>query len=42
MDAPGILSRLQSRFGPQITGSNLENIDPWIEVAAAALPEVRA
>jgi NADH-quinone oxidoreductase subunit C len=40
MDAPGILSRLQSRFGPQITGSNLENIDPWIEVAAAALPEV--
>jgi NADH-quinone oxidoreductase subunit C len=40
MDAPLILQRLQQRFGEQITGSNLENADPWIEVQPAALPEI--
>lgn len=40
MDVPSILQRLSERFGPQITGSNLEAIDPWIEAAPAALPEV--
>ena len=40
MDTPILLERLQKRFGPQISGSNLENIDPWIEVQPAALPEI--
>ena len=40
METPLILQRLQQRFGEQITGSNLENVDPWIEVQPAALPEV--
>jgi NADH-quinone oxidoreductase subunit C len=40
MDVPSILQRLSERFGPQITGSSLEAIDPWIEVAPVALPEI--
>lgn len=40
MDAPTILDRLSARFGPAITGSNLQAIDPWIEVAPAAIAEV--
>ena len=40
MDASAILQRLTGQFGPRITGSNLEAIDPWIEAAADALPEV--
>ncbi|HID75696.1 MAG TPA: NADH-quinone oxidoreductase subunit C [Planctomycetaceae bacterium] len=40
MDAQGILERLRARFGPSITGSNLDAIDPWIEVAADELAEV--
>lgn len=35
-----ILERLQQRFGAAISGSNLEAIDPWVEVAPEALPEV--
>jgi NADH-quinone oxidoreductase subunit C len=31
---------LKRRFGQQITGQNLEAIDPWIEVAPAGLLEV--
>jgi NADH-quinone oxidoreductase subunit C len=40
MNPSAILERLQRRFGAKITGSNLEAIDPWIEVAVEALPEV--
>jgi NADH-quinone oxidoreductase subunit C len=40
MDPAAILQRLQDRFGPRITGSQLDVLDPWIEVAAEALPEV--
>ena len=40
MDAPSILKRLSERFGPQITGSHQEAIDPWVEVAPAALADV--
>lgn len=40
MDAPTILDRLSARFGPAITGSNLQAIDPWIEVAPAAIADV--
>lgn len=31
------LSRLQSKFGDRIAGSNLQAIDPWIEVTADGL-----
>lgn len=40
MDTPAILDRLTARFGPAITGSNLQAIDPWIEVAPEAIAEV--
>ena len=35
-----LLARLQARFGKHLTGHNLENVDPWIEVAAAGLLDV--
>jgi NADH-quinone oxidoreductase subunit C len=35
-----ILARLTGQFGPSIAASNAEAIDPWVEVAPAALPEV--
>jgi len=34
------VDRLTEKFGDGITGSNLEAIDPWIEVAPEALPDV--
>jgi NADH-quinone oxidoreductase subunit C len=40
MEISQILERLCQRFGERITGSNLEAIEPWIEVAPEALPEV--
>jgi NADH-quinone oxidoreductase subunit C len=40
MDVRMILEKLQARFGQQIAGSDPEAIDPWVEVAAEALPEV--
>jgi NADH-quinone oxidoreductase subunit C len=35
-----VLDRLKKKFGDKITGGNTTNIDPWIEIAPAALPEV--
>jgi NADH-quinone oxidoreductase subunit C len=40
MHGQQFLDRLKQRFGDGITGANLEAVDPWIEVAPAALPEV--
>jgi len=40
MDTPAILEKLEGRFGQGIVGSDLEAIDPWIEIAAERLPEV--
>ena len=40
MDIPAIMEKLQQRFGAQIVGSDLAAVDPWVEVAAEALPEV--
>jgi NADH-quinone oxidoreductase subunit C len=34
------VDRLKQRFGDKITGSNLEALDPWIEVAPASLREI--
>lgn len=40
MQYAAILEKLRARFGPAITGSNLEALDPWIEVAADSLVAV--
>ncbi len=40
METAALLERLRDRFGERITGSDPEAMDPWIEVAADALPEV--
>ena len=40
MSGQAFLDRLRQRFGDQITGSNLDAIDPWIEVAPEALVDV--
>ena len=40
MNAEQILQALESQFGEKITGKNLENIDPWIEIAPDALLDV--
>ena len=37
---PSLPDRLKAKFGAKITGSNLQAIDPWIEVAPSALVEV--
>jgi NADH-quinone oxidoreductase subunit C len=42
MSGQDFLNRLKKKFGDKITGSNLEAIDPWIEVAPAAIAEVCA
>lgn len=40
MSGQSFIDRLKERFGDGITGANLEAIDPWIEVAPAALRDV--
>ena len=40
MSGDKLLSSLKQRFGDQITGSNLEAIDPWIEVSPKGLVDV--
>ncbi len=40
MTAQLFLDRLKSTFAERITGSNLEAIDPWIEVAPSGLVDV--
>lgn len=40
MSGQDLLSKLQKRFGDRITGSNLQAIDPWIEVSPEGLVEV--
>lgn len=40
MSEPDFVVSLKERFGDGITGSNLEAIDPWIEVAPDRLVEI--
>jgi len=40
MSGPNLVERLSQQFGEKITGSNLEAIDPWIEVAPDGIVEV--
>ncbi len=40
MRGQSFLDRLKQRFGEEITGANLEALDPWIEVSPSALVEV--
>ena len=37
MEPQAILERLQQQLGPAVTGSNLEAVDPWIEVSVDGL-----
>jgi NADH-quinone oxidoreductase subunit C len=40
MRGASFLDRLKSKFGDKITGSNMEALDPWIEVSPEGLVEV--
>lgn len=40
MRGPQFIEQLKQRFGEKITGSNLEALDPWIEVSPTGLREV--
>jgi NADH-quinone oxidoreductase subunit C len=40
MTGQKFVDRLRQKFGPKITGANLEALDPWIEVAPEAIAEV--
>jgi NADH-quinone oxidoreductase subunit C len=40
MDIRDMHQRLAARFGQSLTGAQLDVVDPWIELSAAALPEV--
>ena len=35
MPGTGFVDQLKSKFGEAVSGANLENIDPWIEVTPA-------
>ena len=40
MTGQAFVDLLKAKFGDRITGANLENIDPWVEVAPGGLLEV--
>ena len=40
MSGQTFVDQLKQKFGDKITGSNLENVDPWIEVSPEGLLEV--
>jgi NADH-quinone oxidoreductase subunit C len=40
MSGQTFVDQLKQKFGDKITGSNLENVDPWIEISHAGLLEV--
>jgi len=40
MSGQDLLTRLKQKFGGKITGSNLQALDPWIEVSPEGLVEV--
>ncbi len=40
MAGPTLVDQLKGKFGAKISGANLENIDPWIEVTPDGLLEV--
>ena len=40
MSGPSFVDQLKQKFGDQITGANLDNVDPWIEVAPEGIVAV--
>ena len=40
MSGPTLVDQLKQKFGDVISGANLENIDPWIEVTPHGIVEV--
>ena len=39
MSGQSFVDQLKQKFGDKITGANLENVDPWVEVSADGLIE---
>ena len=37
---PNVFDRLKQKFGNKISGSNLQALDPWVEVTPEGLVEV--
>jgi NADH-quinone oxidoreductase subunit C len=40
MSGQAFVDQLKQKFGDKISGANLENVDPWIEVAPEGIVEV--
>ena len=40
MNEPSLLDQLNSRFGDQVVSTEMEAIDPWIQLTPAGLIEV--
>lgn len=40
MSGPSLVDQLKNKFGDLITGANLENVDPWVEVAPEGIVPV--
>lgn len=40
MSGQSFVDQLKQKFGDKITGANLDNVDPWVEVAPDGLIEV--
>lgn len=40
MSGLALVDQLKSRFGDVVTGVNLENVDPWIEIAPTGVVDV--
>ena len=40
MSGQSFVEQLKQKFGAKISGANLENVDPWIEVTADGIHEV--
>jgi NADH-quinone oxidoreductase subunit C len=40
MSGPSLVDQLKSKFGDAVTGANLENVDPWVEVSPEGIVAV--
>lgn len=40
MSGIGVVDQLKKQFGDLIVGANLDNVDPWIEIAPAGIVDV--
>jgi NADH-quinone oxidoreductase subunit C len=40
MSGPSLVDQLKQKFGDLVVGANLDNVDPWIEVAPTGIVDV--